>query len=121
MRGYVFFPGGQDAKEESRIKVVDLELLSVWLRTAQSNLVFLSSCYKSREAAFAFAKQGVPAIIGFQWDVEDDMAAEFTRVFYRILFGGEKQSLEYVFLKTRQNIYDYREINPIWAAPFLYM
>ncbi len=118
--GYVFFPRVRDG--EPVIEVVDLDLLSAWLRPAKPNLVFLSSCHSSEAGfVFALAKKQIPATVGFRWDVEDDMAAEYTRVFYRELFGGKPQSLEYVFLKARQNIHKQYEDNPIWAAPVLVM
>jgi hypothetical protein len=122
MKGYVFFPGGEDERGEPLIKVMDLEILSVWLRTAKPNLVFLSSCHSSEAGfVFALASKNIPAIVGFRWDVRDDMAAEYTRVFYRLLFGGEAHSLDDVFLKSRQQIYSQYRNDPIWAAPILVM
>jgi hypothetical protein len=120
--GYVFFPKGKDDKEKTLIEVVDLDHLSAWLRRANPNLVFLSSCRSSEEGfVFALARKGIPATVGFRWDVEDEMAAGFSKVFYRSLFSGETQSLEYVFLKARQDIYKQYPDNPIWAAPVLVM
>ncbi len=123
-KGYVFFPGGKDEKGDSVIKEVDLDLLSVWLRKARPNFVFLSSCHSSEEGfVFALARNQIPAIVGFRWDIEDDAAAEYVRLFYRTLFSGEHELLEYVFLKARQEIHNnnrYRD-NPIWAAPVLVM
>jgi hypothetical protein len=119
-KGYVFFPSVRDG--EPAIEVVDLDLLSVWMRPSKTNLVFLSSCHSSEVGfVFALAKKQIPATVGFRWDVEDDKAAEYTRAFYRVLFGGEMQSLEDVFLKARQNIYKQYKDNPIWAAPALVM
>ncbi|MEN6373487.1 MAG: CHAT domain-containing protein [Smithella sp.] len=121
-KGYVFFPGGQDEKGEPVLKVVDLEKFSGWLLNAKPNLVFLSSCHSSEaEFVFEMAKNCVPAIVGFRWDVQDDMAAEYTKVFYGILFGGKMQSLEDVFLKARQEIHERYKDKPIWAAPVLVM
>jgi CheY-like chemotaxis protein len=118
--GYVFFPGGKDETGRPTIKEVDLELLSVWLRMAEARLVFLSSCHSSEKGfVFALARKQIPATVGFRWDIEDHMAAEYTRVFYRELFGGEARSLEDAFLKARQNIYGEHREDLIWATPVL--
>jgi hypothetical protein len=115
--GYVFFPGPGNTIED-----VKVDLLSIWLRKANTRFVFLSSCHSSEAGfVFAMARQHIPAIVGFRWDVDDNMAFNYTQTFYQELMEGQKQSLEYAFLKARKSIYSRHESNPIWAAPVLVM
>jgi hypothetical protein len=113
--GHVFFPGPGKA-----IDKVKVDLLSLWLRNAKTRFIFLSSCHSSEAGfVFAMASQHIPAIVGFRWDIDDDMAYEYTQIFYKELLAGKKQSLEYAFLNARKKIYAMHENNPIWAAPVL--
>ena len=68
---------------------------------------------------FELARQKIPAIIGFRWDIIDDQAAEHARIFYKYLF--KEKSLEYAFLKTRTDMYNRDDKHRIWAAPILIM
>jgi hypothetical protein len=113
--GFVFFPGAGD-----RIDIVKADEFSAWLRSADTRFIFLSSCHSS-EAGFVLtmAKKGIPAIVGFRWDIEDDMAVAYTGMFYRELFEGDDRCLERAFLKARKGIYEDNPLNPIWAAPVL--
>jgi CHAT domain-containing protein len=113
--GSVFFPGAG-----RRIDIVRADKFSAWLRSADVRFIFLSSCHSS-EAGFVFemARTQIPAIVGFRWDIEDDKAVEYTKMFYRALFGGDDRCLEHAFLKARKGIYENNQLNPIWAAPVL--
>jgi len=113
--GYVFFPGPHET-----IEIIKVGQLSSWLRKVDTRFIYLSSCHSSDvDFVFAMASQYIPAILGFRWDIDDDMAYQFTKALYRKLLGGKKQSLEYAFLKARKKIYDKDKLNPIWAAPVL--
>jgi hypothetical protein len=112
-KGYVFFPDGP-------ADAVDAETFTFWLRGAGVQFVYLSSCHSSAEAfVFNLAKQHVPAVAGFRWDIEDTMAVKYTKCFYKHLF--EKRSLEYAFLDARKDLYCEQRFNPVWAAPMLVM
>ena len=111
--GFVFFP-------EKFAEQTKASTLGKWLRDAENRFIYLSSCHSSEEDfVFALASHGVPAIIGFRWDIDDDKAEEYTTFFYRRLF--EKKSLEYAFLESRKYMNEKYEGNPIWAAPMLVM
>jgi len=113
--GHVFFPGPRKT-----IESVKMDLLSLWLRKAKTRFIFLSSCHSSESGfVFAMARQHIPAIVGFRWDIDDDMAFQYTQEFYRELLAGKKRSLEYAFLNARKKIYAMYKDNPIWAAPVL--
>jgi CHAT domain-containing protein len=53
-------------------------------------LVILSSCESSSpNAVFRLAQAGIPAAIGFHWEVDDKEAAEFTAELHRALANDE--------------------------------
>lgn len=113
--GYVFFPGsGIQAVEP-----ITIDLFAMWLRSS-TRFVFLSSCTSAEEAfMFRLVKEGVPAILGFLWKVEDKMAREFAMCFYDRLFQAGGQSLEYACLQAKKEMHAVHVNNPIWAAPVL--
>lgn len=110
-KGFVFFP-------DRYIKPVSIETFGTWLKDAR--LVFLSSCHSSeRDFVFELAENGVPAILGFRWDIEDDLAFEYTKTFYSEAFG--EKSLDRAFFKAGQKMKNDYESEKIWAAPILVM
>ena len=112
--GYVFLHGDRISD------AVNIELFAQWLRCAKTRLIFLSSC-KSSEVQFVqkLAKIGVASAWGFRWDIQDADAAEHASIFYENLFA--ERSLEYAFLKTRQEVREKKPEQIIWAAPVLVM
>jgi CheY-like chemotaxis protein len=109
--GYVFFPG-------KKIATVKAETFANWLNNSHVRFLFLSSCRSSEEDfIFAMANNMVPAIVGFRWEIEDDMAAKYTQCFYTQLF--QRKSLEYAFFKTRRLMHAEHQDHPIWASPVL--
>jgi hypothetical protein len=114
--GFVFFPG----KGIKPVEPVKIDRFAWWLE--HTRFVFLSSC-KSAEQDFLFhlAKEGVPAILGFLWKVEDDKARAFAECFYRQLFGGKERSLEYACLRAKKEMHIRYADSPIWASPVLVM
>lgn len=113
-KGYVFF------SKEGRPDPVDIQDFAQWLRQAKTRFVYLSSCESSKlKFVHELAKKWVPAVIGYRWDIDDDKAAEQANIFYDHLF--REQSLEYAFLKTRQQVSQECPEHIIWAAPVLVM
>lgn len=108
-RGLFFFPG-------SPIEVVSAETFSRALR--RPRFVYLSSC-QSSEASFVFelAEQNAASILGFRWDIADGLAVRHARQFYEALF--QKRSLDYAFLKARQEMHAVAPEDRTWAAPIL--
>ncbi|MFX0196433.1 MAG: CHAT domain-containing protein [Candidatus Hodarchaeota archaeon] len=110
--GYVFFPANGEPA------AVDIEQFSLWLRAARTRFIYLSACHTSEDDfIFEVARNGIPAVMGFRWDVEDDKAAKFAECFYMHLFKGK--SLEHALLEARRDSYSYWEKNIIWASPIL--
>lgn len=112
--GYLFFQGRRGVEREN------IEKFSGWLREAKTRFIYLSSCASSKEDfVFELADKGIPSAIGFRWDIHDQKAIEHAKKFYKHLF--ELRSLEYAFLKTRQDMHADNWDHIIWAAPMLIM
>lgn len=103
--------------------VLPMAALAAQLGGAQ--FVYLSSCRSaSAKVVLQAVEQFVPAVLGFQWIVEDEAAASFARAFYAALFdkgGTGYRYLEYAFLKARRALYERDPHKPAWVAPALVM
>jgi hypothetical protein len=110
--GYVFFPGVEDGL----IEKVELKRFSDWLRRV--TFIYFSSCDSGAGPfVFGLANRRVPNILGFRWEINDPLAFEYAREFYKTLF--EQRSLDQAFLKARQQMYGLHPDDRIWAAPIL--
>lgn len=111
----LFFGGG--AGEQ-----VDVAKFSRWARDVQ--FVYLSSC-QSANAQFILklVDKDVPAVIGYAWHVQDDVALAFARTFYHELLAGgrDRRRLEYSFMAAKQDLHARWPGSPHWAAPLLFM
>jgi CheY-like chemotaxis protein len=115
--GYLFFPGANGKYEP-----VKIDLFALWLKNADTRFVFLSSCEGAQQDfIYHLAKERVPAIMGFLWEVSDSKAREFAESFYDKLLGGQERSLEYACLAAKQELHATYENDPIWASPVLVM
>ncbi len=110
--GFLFLPGDQP-------EIVTAELFS--LKLERPRFVYLSCC-QSSQAPFVFtlAEKNAGAILGFRWDIEDNEAFDYAKIFYRALFETDHK-LEYAFLRARQDMHGRYEQNKIWASPILMM
>ncbi len=107
--GGLIFPGEYP-------KVVRIRQFAQWLDKADTRLAYLSSCRSSdSEVAFELAREGVPTVIGFRWDVEDDLAAEHAEAFYGELLYDHPVP-EQAFLCARRAMNARCQENRIWAA-----
>jgi|SRR5687767_11501161 len=107
--------------------------LRMSLREAELRLAFLSCCLGARTAVqigrgdfhgffHALLESGVPTIIGYRWEVEDNSAFQLATDFYSELFRSfcPGQAL----LRARQNLSvtsHERRDDPTWASPVLLM
>ena len=107
----IFLPG------ETNPQVVGIEPLAVLLRSARTRLVYLSSC-KSSGCGVELARKQIPAIVGYRWNVDDELSAEHAKVFYKNLFEYP-DSLEIALLRTRVQMHKDHRDNPIWASSIL--
>ncbi len=113
-KGYFFFPS------ETGPKSVPSDLFSQQLRFHnKTQFIYLSSCESAgTDFVLGLARQMIPSIIGFRWEIEDDKAADYADQFYKKLFE-ENRSLPLAFLETRQAMYERYYDNRIWAAAML--
>jgi hypothetical protein len=118
-RGYVIFPGRPSGKLSP--EAIDMEDFGEWLRENRTDIVYMSSCHSSDSSiVFELARNYVPAIVGFRWDIEDGKAAEHARAFYtNLLSGSQSIRIEYAFLKARKETYRSDRTDKAWAAPML--
>jgi hypothetical protein len=89
-----------------------------------ARLVYLSSCQgSSANTVASLAQRGVPHVLGFRWNVEDDRAADFAQLFYAELFGSPPAAICASFRTACQGVYKPQqiELSPIWASPILAM
>jgi len=87
---------------------------------ASSKLLYLSSCGSGNAGfAVAAAQQGVPAVVGFRWGVEDDAAEIHARLFYRRLF--KQRAIDTAFWNTRKAMRRIARSNNAWASGMLVM
>jgi hypothetical protein len=72
---YLILPG----REPGQLMPLAIADFAAWARDAGVQLVLLSSCQSSTpDAVFRLAQVGIPAAVGFRWEVQDDEAAYFT-------------------------------------------
>ena len=111
-QGYLVLPGNPP-------EALKMSTFARWLQNSGTRMAFLSSC-KSTDtvAAFELARRGIPAVIGFRWDLDDELAAEFATTFYEQLFG-KCSSFDLAFLETRCIMHGDHTSEQIWAAPVL--
>jgi len=112
--GYFFYPG------TTKPIPVESDVFSHTLRYKnKTQFIYLSSCQSSgADFVLGLARQLIPAIVGFRWEIDDEKAAEYARLFYENLFA-EHKSLPYAFLETRREMYEKYSDNRIWAAAML--
>jgi CHAT domain-containing protein len=113
--GYMFFPHPYDDKQVDPVKVAEFAL---WLSQADTRFVFLSACSSGGyDFIYQLAKERVPAIMGFLWEVSDPSAREYAKSFYEFLL--RKRSLEEAFLHAKKTMHASHKDDPIWASPVL--
>ncbi len=80
----LFLPG--------RLGPVELPIGDIggWLSAAKTKFLFLNSCQsKDRGMISSLAEKGVPAVLGYRWNVLDESAMKFAESFYKRLVSEE--------------------------------
>lgn len=117
-RTYLVLP----SEEDDRLVGVPIGSFARWAGDCGARFVYLSSCRgSSSQSVQQLAAHGIPNVLGFRWDVEDDKAADFAREFYSDLLGRNEP-----FAKAYRNACvrlhsRVRNASPIWASPMLVM
>ncbi len=91
-------------------------------------LIFLNTCHGARvgynlTGLGGWAQRlvdhlGVTAFVGALWEVHDELASKFARIFYEELWAGK--TLGEAFYAARQQIRAVQSANPTWLAYTLY-
>jgi CHAT domain len=101
-----------------------LEIAELARLASAAQFVYLSSC-QSSNAKFVreLVSRSIPAVLGYAWPVQDDVAIRFANSFYQHLFEGglAKRFLEYAFMRSKRDMHRALPDNTAWAAPLLFM
>jgi hypothetical protein len=90
--------------------------------SSNARLIYLSSCHgSSANTVASIAQLGVPNVLGFRWDVDDERAAAFAKLFYEALFGAKPMTICEAFRAACNGVYPSEAIekSQIWASPIL--
>jgi hypothetical protein len=111
---YLILPGNQPGQ----LKLLAIGEFARWARSAGVQLVLLSSCQSSTpDAVFRLAQAGIPAAIGFRWEVEDKEAAYFTGQLHEMLASAEP--LARAFHAALCAVRTEYPLTPTFASPML--
>ena len=116
---FLVVPSGQD----DRLSGISVGAFARWAGAAGVRFVYLSSCRGgSCRTVKSLVENGVPHVLGFRWDVEDDMAAKFAELFYRKLLDCERPIAK-AYRDACVMLHDdpARGASPIWVSPLLIM
>jgi CHAT domain-containing protein len=89
---------------------------------AGARLVYLSSCQgSSANTVASLGQRGVPNVLAFRWDVEDEHAAKFAKLFYEDLFSTKEATISGAFRTACRGLYEPKQVEAsrIWASPIL--
>jgi len=116
---FLILPTGQP----SRLVGLPVSAFAQWAGVAGVRFVYLSSCRGgSCRAVQNLVANGVPHVLGFRWDVEDEMAARFAEIFYTTLLQRD-QPIAKAYRDACEGLHNdpERGTSPIWATPLLIM
>jgi CHAT domain-containing protein len=107
-------------KRPDRVVGLPIESFARWAGKAGVRFTYLSSCRGgSWEGVRTMVDNGVPQVLGFRWDVEDDKAAHFAQVFYDGLLKNSG-SFASAYRDACEKLHDESSsTNPIWATPVM--
>jgi len=111
---YLILPGAVSGE----VLPLRMSEFAAWGWKAGVQLVILSSCESSGpEAVFRLSQAGIPAVIGFRWEVNDTEAAFFTGQVHKGL--AEKVSLARAFHAAVSAVRDQHPDSPTFVSPML--
>jgi hypothetical protein len=105
-----------------RVTGLPIQSFARWAGESGVSFVYLSSCRGgSWEGVRNLVEYGVPQVLGFRWDVEDDKAARFAQIFYANLLD-QGSSFAAAYRDACEDLHnDSNSTNPIWASPVMIM
>jgi hypothetical protein len=111
---FLVLPGSAPGK----LAMLEIGAFARWARESQLRLVVLSSCQSSSpDAVFRLAQAGIPAVIGFRWEVDDQEASYFTQCLHQELAKNiaMARAFHHAVSLTRTNY----PRSPTFASPML--
>jgi hypothetical protein len=113
-----------------KYEILRIRELAPLLAIAQPRFVYLSLCRGAQVSEGralrsgstlgildALVQMGVPAVLGYRWDVTAQGAKHFAQCFYSQLFA--EKSLELATFYARREIYNHQDLNETWISPIL--
>ncbi len=109
---------------------IPAETFSGFFRDSSVRLVVLNACRgAARSGADALVgvapqvvRRGVPAVVAMQWDINDRVAQQFAKSFYRSLcIGPEAGEVDTAVTRGRAVLYDDWPGNRAFATPVLFL
>jgi CHAT domain-containing protein len=95
------------------------ELVSLLAGLGALRLVVTNTCYTASRLAPMLVRTGIPAAIGMRFGIKDDVAVEFSTLFYKALFQ-QNLSVERALAETRKVLFHSCERFPgNWVYPTL--
>jgi hypothetical protein len=111
---YLILPGAVSGE----VLPLRMSEFAAWGGKAGVQLVILSSCESSGpEAVFRLSQAGIPAVIGFRWEVNDTEAAFFTGQVHKGL--AEKVPLARAFHAAVSAVRNHHPDSPTFVSPML--
>jgi hypothetical protein len=101
---------------------LDVDDFAACAREAQ--FVFLNSCHSANEKFIKkLIEKNIPAVAGYAWPINDEVASVFSKNFYTNLFEGtvSKRFLEYSFMRAKKVLHEKFTDQPVWTSPILFM
>jgi len=98
-----------------------IEIFVDWLRECGTQLIYLGACSTaSSSTAYAIAREGIPAVIGFRWRIFDVAAPHLMQNFYERLNRSRDVPVPEALCHAVGRMYvSGFDADPIWAAPML--
>jgi hypothetical protein len=99
-----------------------VQIFAQFVAATGVRLVYFSSCQgSSANTVASLGQRNVPNVLGFRWDVEDERAADFAKLFYAELFGPPRATICNAFRAACRGVYlpECVESSRIWASPIL--
>jgi hypothetical protein len=115
--------------EDGNLSPVPAETFAAWISDSPLRLVFLNACQSARTpertevppfagVATSLIHHGIPAVVGNQFSVRDDMAITFASTFYARVAQGHP--IDEAVASARKMLFD-QQMPLFWATPVLYM
>lgn len=127
--GFVFW---EKPNRQGKVLPMPIYVLAQLLQHSDTKFVFLSCCVGAEGTSEAFVRlngqdfqgimegivrTGIPAALGYRWNLLDEDAYEFSLAFYENLL--DYLDLDLATFKARQTLNETKHYNETWVSPIL--